>query len=179
MKTVGATEFQERCLAILDRRDVEGIVIAKHGKPVAQLVPIGRAPAELIGALAATCASRETFSPPVWSGTALPNLDTHILVFALGGDVPDAERETLASGWVFRPIRPGGWFRSPDPGVTHIAAPATSGPLCEPDVAMATSGAAAASPWMRPSTHRRIRAARMSGSCGTPSIAARWSGSRR
>jgi PIN domain nuclease of toxin-antitoxin system len=28
----------------------------------------------------------------------LLNLDTHILVFALSGDVPDAERETLASG---------------------------------------------------------------------------------
>lgn len=52
MKTVGATKFKEQCLAILDELDADGIVITKHGRPVARLIPIGRASAELIGALA-------------------------------------------------------------------------------------------------------------------------------
>lgn len=51
MKTIGAAKFKEQCLAILDRLDPAGIVITKHGRPVARVVPIERASAELIGAL--------------------------------------------------------------------------------------------------------------------------------
>jgi antitoxin (DNA-binding transcriptional repressor) of toxin-antitoxin stability system len=53
MKTVAAAKFKEQCLAMLDQLDPEGIVITKHGKPVARLVPIERASADLIGALRA------------------------------------------------------------------------------------------------------------------------------
>lgn len=40
MRTIGATEFKARCLALLDEVDSEGIVITKRGKPVAKLVPV-------------------------------------------------------------------------------------------------------------------------------------------
>jgi len=40
VKVLTATKFKERCLALLDNVDPEGIVITKHGKPVAKLVPI-------------------------------------------------------------------------------------------------------------------------------------------
>ena len=50
-KRIGAAKFKEQCLALLDRVGLEGIVITKHGKPVARLVPIGTESGELIGSL--------------------------------------------------------------------------------------------------------------------------------
>jgi prevent-host-death family protein len=50
-KTIGAARFKEQCLALLDSLDAEGIVITKHGKPVAKLVPLERDSESLIGAL--------------------------------------------------------------------------------------------------------------------------------
>jgi prevent-host-death family protein len=49
MKTVPAAKFKEQCLALLDRVDPDGIIITKHGKPVAKLVPLHTDGAELIG----------------------------------------------------------------------------------------------------------------------------------
>lgn len=51
MKQIAAAKFKEQCLAILDNVGAEGIVITKHGKPVAKLIPIGTESASLIGAL--------------------------------------------------------------------------------------------------------------------------------
>ena len=51
MKTIGAAKFKERCLALLDRLDHDGLVITKHGKPVARLIPFEQQHAELIGSL--------------------------------------------------------------------------------------------------------------------------------
>ena len=51
MKTVSAAKFKEQCLALLDRVDPEGIVITKHGKPVAKLIPVPTDSAQLIGSL--------------------------------------------------------------------------------------------------------------------------------
>lgn len=51
MKTVAAAKFKEQCLAILDRLEPDGIVITKHGKPIAKVLPIERASADLIGTL--------------------------------------------------------------------------------------------------------------------------------
>ena len=50
-KTVGAAQFKQHCLALLDSVGPEGIVITKHGKPVAKLVPIGSEPDALLGSL--------------------------------------------------------------------------------------------------------------------------------
>jgi prevent-host-death family protein len=49
VKTVPAAKFKEQCLALLDRVDPDGIIITKHGKPVAKLVPVHTDSAELIG----------------------------------------------------------------------------------------------------------------------------------
>lgn len=51
MKTIAAAEFQEQCLALLDRLDDEGLVVTKHGKPVARIIPYESGDADLIGSL--------------------------------------------------------------------------------------------------------------------------------
>jgi prevent-host-death family protein len=51
MKTIPAAKFKEQCLALLDRVGPEGIVITKHGRPVAKLIPVGAESASLIGSL--------------------------------------------------------------------------------------------------------------------------------
>ena len=51
-RTIGAARFKETCLALLDNVEPEGIVITKHGKPVARLLPMGTESSELLGALA-------------------------------------------------------------------------------------------------------------------------------
>jgi prevent-host-death family protein len=50
-RTIGAARFKEQCLALIDSLDAEGIVITKHGKPVAKLVPLESESGNLIGAL--------------------------------------------------------------------------------------------------------------------------------
>ena len=51
MKTVPAAQFKARCLSLLDRVGPEGIIITKHGRPVAKLVPIATESVALIGSL--------------------------------------------------------------------------------------------------------------------------------
>ena len=51
MKRIAAAKFKAQCLAILDHLDAEGIVVTKHGKPVAKVLPIQRTSADLIGGL--------------------------------------------------------------------------------------------------------------------------------
>jgi len=52
-RTVGAAQFKARCLKLMDQVAATGnpVVITKHGKPVARLVPIARRPASAVGAL--------------------------------------------------------------------------------------------------------------------------------
>ncbi|MGH9466024.1 MAG: type II toxin-antitoxin system Phd/YefM family antitoxin [Terriglobales bacterium] len=51
MKTVSASKFKEQCLALLEQVSPEGIVITKHGKPVARLVPVEAGCKHLIGSM--------------------------------------------------------------------------------------------------------------------------------
>ena len=51
MKTIAAAKFKAECLALLDRLDPEGLIVTKHGKPVAHVQPIGHSSASLIGSL--------------------------------------------------------------------------------------------------------------------------------
>ena len=37
---ISASKFKEQCLALLDRVGPDGIVITKHGRPEAKLVPV-------------------------------------------------------------------------------------------------------------------------------------------
>jgi prevent-host-death family protein len=50
-RTMGAAEFKEKCLALIESLGPDGIVITKHGKPVARVLPIESASAELLGSL--------------------------------------------------------------------------------------------------------------------------------
>ena len=51
MKTIRAEEFKEQCLVLLDELDSEGLMITRHGKPIARLVPCRSESADLIGSL--------------------------------------------------------------------------------------------------------------------------------
>jgi len=51
MKQIAAAKFKEQCLSLLDEVDPDGIVITKHGKPVAKLIPFDSDSASLIGSL--------------------------------------------------------------------------------------------------------------------------------
>jgi antitoxin (DNA-binding transcriptional repressor) of toxin-antitoxin stability system len=51
MPTMNVSKFKEQCLFLVDHLDADGIVITKHGKPVAKVVPIESGCAHLIGAL--------------------------------------------------------------------------------------------------------------------------------
>jgi len=51
MKKIGAAQFKAECLSLLDKLTVEGLIITKHGKPVARVVPYPRPSADLIGSL--------------------------------------------------------------------------------------------------------------------------------
>ena len=51
MKTVGAAKFKEQCLSLLDHLDPDGLVVTKHGKPVARVLPYERRSVPLIGSL--------------------------------------------------------------------------------------------------------------------------------
>jgi prevent-host-death family protein len=51
MQKINASKFKEQCLALLENLEPDGILITKHGKPVARLVPASSGCAELIGSL--------------------------------------------------------------------------------------------------------------------------------
>ena len=51
MRQLNASKFKEQCLALLDHLGPEGIIITKHGKPIAKLLPIARESAQLIGSM--------------------------------------------------------------------------------------------------------------------------------
>jgi prevent-host-death family protein len=51
MTTVSASRFKEQCLALLDNLDRDGLLITKHGKPVARLLPAESDCAGLIGSM--------------------------------------------------------------------------------------------------------------------------------
>jgi len=50
-KLVPISELRERLLALVDDLPREGIVITRHGRPIAKLTPIGTANTDLIGSL--------------------------------------------------------------------------------------------------------------------------------
>lgn len=51
MTVINAAKFKEQCLHLIDHLNSEGLVITKHGKPVAKVIPIESSCAHLIGAL--------------------------------------------------------------------------------------------------------------------------------
>ena len=51
MREISASKFKEQCLSLLDHLDPDGIVVTKHGKPVARVMPADSSCAPLIGSM--------------------------------------------------------------------------------------------------------------------------------
>ena len=51
MKTIGATQFKQQRLALLDHLEPEGLIVTKRGKPVARVIPYSDNDSDLIGSL--------------------------------------------------------------------------------------------------------------------------------
>ena len=51
MPTIDAAKFKEQCLSILETVGKDGLIITKHGKPIAKLIPIELQSLSLIGRL--------------------------------------------------------------------------------------------------------------------------------
>ena len=51
MMEISASKFKEQCLSLLDHLGPDGIVVTKHGKAVARVIPAGSDCAALIGSL--------------------------------------------------------------------------------------------------------------------------------
>jgi prevent-host-death family protein len=49
MLEMSISKFKEQCLSLLDHLDPEGILVTKHGKPVARVIPADSDCAALIG----------------------------------------------------------------------------------------------------------------------------------
>ena len=54
MKTMAAGQFKNRCLAVMDevQQSGEPVLITKHGKPVAKLVPAEKSAEDIFGYMA-------------------------------------------------------------------------------------------------------------------------------
>ena len=46
---ISVSDFRQKCLALMDDLPAEGVLITKHGQPVAKIVPVDCSPAALIG----------------------------------------------------------------------------------------------------------------------------------
>lgn len=51
MKTMNASKFKEQCLAVIENLAPEGVLITKHGKAVAIVLPASSDCADLIGSM--------------------------------------------------------------------------------------------------------------------------------
>jgi antitoxin (DNA-binding transcriptional repressor) of toxin-antitoxin stability system len=51
MQEMNVSEFRRKCLALMDDLPADGILITKHGHPVAKLTPVHRSCADLIGSV--------------------------------------------------------------------------------------------------------------------------------
>jgi len=49
---ISASKFKEQCLGLLDQLDSDGLIIIKHGKPVARVLSARTESKDLIGSLA-------------------------------------------------------------------------------------------------------------------------------
>jgi len=52
MDTISVSEFQQRCLSLLDDLPADGLLLTRHGHAVARVVPVRQSCADLIGTVA-------------------------------------------------------------------------------------------------------------------------------
>jgi len=51
VKVINISDFRQQCLSLVDELPSEGILISRHGNPIARLVPFRRSCADLIGSV--------------------------------------------------------------------------------------------------------------------------------
>lgn len=51
MQAIDISKFKKQCISLLEELDAGGIVITRHGKPVARLIPVLSDCADLIGSM--------------------------------------------------------------------------------------------------------------------------------
>ncbi len=51
MKSIKISEFKEKCLTLVEQLEAEGLVITKHGKAIAKIIPIDNSMKSLIGSM--------------------------------------------------------------------------------------------------------------------------------
>lgn len=51
MNVIDAAKLKEQCMALLDKLGNDGLIITRHGRPVARLLPPEAHDADLIGSL--------------------------------------------------------------------------------------------------------------------------------
>jgi antitoxin (DNA-binding transcriptional repressor) of toxin-antitoxin stability system len=51
MQTINISSFRTNCLSLLDNLGPEGILITKHGRPIALITPASSSCADLIGSM--------------------------------------------------------------------------------------------------------------------------------
>jgi len=51
MQELSISEFRQRCLSLMDDLPPEGILITRHGHPVARLTPVEKRCTDLIGSV--------------------------------------------------------------------------------------------------------------------------------
>jgi antitoxin (DNA-binding transcriptional repressor) of toxin-antitoxin stability system len=51
MRRISISKFKAECLALLDSLDSEGLIVTKHGKVLAKVIPVEQESASLIGCL--------------------------------------------------------------------------------------------------------------------------------
>lgn len=49
MQKISASDFRQQCLALMDNLPPEGILITRHGHPLAKILPVKQSCADLIG----------------------------------------------------------------------------------------------------------------------------------
>ena len=59
MQAISVSDFRQKCLALMDELPAEGLLITRHGRPVAQLLPVRPSNLDLIGSIPELIASPE------------------------------------------------------------------------------------------------------------------------
>ncbi len=67
MQEITVSVFRKKCLALMDHIPDEGILITRHGHPVAKLVPAGESYLDLMGSIPGLVVDRndDLFSPGI------------------------------------------------------------------------------------------------------------------
>ncbi|OGT64475.1 MAG: hypothetical protein A3J38_05785 [Gammaproteobacteria bacterium RIFCSPHIGHO2_12_FULL_45_9] len=67
VKTISAGEFKAKCLKLMDyvNQTHQFILITKHNKPIARLVPISDAPSDVFGCMKNTVAIKHNIIDPI------------------------------------------------------------------------------------------------------------------